>query len=66
MRSSPLHKSISLYPKNIIDLGHRLAQATGETDVVHWSESQKKAQAFRPGLGVIVLAFSLLSTPLPP
>jgi len=24
MRSSPLHKSISLYPKNIIDLGHRL------------------------------------------
>ena len=63
MRSSPLHKSIRIIPKNIIGLGHRLAPGNWGTDVVHWGESQKKAQAFRPGLGVIVLEFSLLSRP---
>jgi hypothetical protein len=54
MRSSSLRKSIGLYPKNIIDqVSVAWSRQLGGTDVVHWSESQKKAQAFGPGFGLI-------------
>jgi hypothetical protein len=53
MRSSSLRKSIGLAPKNIIGKTGPWSQATGDTDVVHWDESRKKAQAFGPGFGLI-------------